>query len=138
MSEKALGLLGLARRGRLLEVGEEPVGIACRSGKARLLLIAKDAADHTFRRARSFCRTGKPPYICAPYTKDELGNALGCNACALCALTDAPMAKAVVEALDDPEKYRQIIELLTGQCQRIEKRRQEEKAHRKNVKFGKK
>ena len=138
MSEKALGLLGLARRGRLLEVGEEPVGIACRSGKARLLLIAKDAADHTFRRARSFCRTGKPPYICAPFTKDELGNALGCNACALCALTDAPMAKAVLEALDEPEKYRQVTELLTEQCQRIEKRRQEEKAHRKNVKFGKK
>ena len=138
MSEKALGLLGLARRGRLLEVGEEPVGIACRSGKARLLLIAKDAADHTFRRARSFCRTGKPPYICAPYTKEELGNALGCNACALCVLTDAPMAKAVLEALDEPEKYRQIIELLNEQCRRIEKRRQEEKAHRKNVKFGKK
>ena len=86
--DKALGLLGLARRGRLAEVGEEPAGIACRSGHARLLLVAKDAADHTFRRARSFCRSGKPPYICAPYTKEELGGALGCNACALCAILD--------------------------------------------------
>ena len=32
--QKALRLLGLARRARLLQIGEEPVGIACRSGKA--------------------------------------------------------------------------------------------------------
>ena len=138
MSEKALGLLGLAKRGSLLAVGEEPVGIACRGGKARLLLIAKDAGDHTFRRARSFCRTGKPPYICAPYTKDELGNALGCNACALCAVLDAPMARAVLEALNEPEKYKDILAILSAQCQRIEKRRQEQQAHQNNVKFGKK
>ena len=138
MNEKALRLLGLARKGRMLEIGEEPAGIACRSGKARLLLVAKDAGDHTFRRARSFCRTGKPAYICAPYTKEELGNGLGCNACALCAVTDAPMAKAFLEALEEPEKYQEVLAGLTQQCQRIEKRRQEEKAHRKNVKFGKK
>ena len=48
--QKALRLLGLARRARLLEIGEEPVGIVCRSGKAKLLLVAKDAGDHTFRR----------------------------------------------------------------------------------------
>ena len=46
--QKALRLLGLARRARLLEIGEEPVGIVCRSGKAKLLLVAKDAGDHTF------------------------------------------------------------------------------------------
>ena len=44
--QKALRLLGLARRARLLEIGEEPVGIVCRSGKAKLLLVAKDAGDH--------------------------------------------------------------------------------------------
>ena len=50
---KALLLLGLARKAHKLEIGEEPCGIACRSGKAKLLLIAHDAGDHTFRRARS-------------------------------------------------------------------------------------
>ena len=63
---KALMLLGLARKARKLEIGEEPCGIACRSGKAKLLLIAHDAGDHTFRRARSYCRAGKPPYLCVP------------------------------------------------------------------------
>ena len=60
MNDKALHLLGLARRGRRLEVGEEPVGSICRAGRARLVLIAGDASDHTLRRAQSFCRSGKP------------------------------------------------------------------------------
>ena len=64
---KALLLLGLARKARKLEIGEEPCGIACRSGKAKLLLIAHDAGDHTCRRARSYCRAGKPPYLCVPF-----------------------------------------------------------------------
>ena len=99
--------------------------------------VAKDAADHTFRRARSFCRSGKPPYICAPYTKEELGGALGCNACALCALTDAPLALAFMQALGDTEKYAPVMEELQRQTDRVKKRRQEEKAHRNNIKHGK-
>ena len=137
MENKSLRLLGLARRGRLAEVGEEPVGIACRAGHARLLLIAQDAGDHTFRRARSFCRSGKPPYICAPYTKEELGAALGCNVCALCAITDAPMALAFLQTLENSEQYEPILAELQRQTDRIKKRRQEEKAHRNNVKHGK-
>lgn len=109
---KALMLLGLARKARKLEIGEEPCGIACRSGKAKLLLIAHDAGDHTFRRARSYCRAGKPPYLCVPFTKEELGNGLGCNACALCALTDAPFAKAFLEGL--PELAAQHEDIFAG------------------------
>ena len=134
---KALMLLGLARKARKLEIGEEPCGIACRSGKAKLLLIAKDAGDHTFRRARSYCRTGKPPYLCVPFTKDELGDALGCNACALCAFTEPAFAKSFLEALGD-ETHADILAQLTVQTQRVQKRRQEAQAHRKNVKMGKK
>ena len=110
--QKALRLLGLARRARLLEIGEEPVGIACRGGRAKLLLVAKDAGDHTFRRARSFVSGGKCPYICVPYTKDELGDGLGCNACALCAFTDPAFAKSFLEALGD-EAHAEILAQLT-------------------------
>ncbi len=135
--EKALKLLGLARKARKLEIGEEPCAIACRSAKARLLLVAQDAGEHTVRRAASYCRTGKPVSIRAPYTKEELGNGLGCNACALCAMTDAPFAKAFLEALGDSQ-YEAALRELTRQTERLQKRRQEEKAHRKNVRFGKK
>ena len=135
--QKALRLLGLARRARLLEIGEEPVGIACRSGKARLLLVARDAGDHTFRRARSFVSGSKCPYVCVPFTKDELGDGLGCNACALCALLDPAFAKSFLEALGE-EEHDEILTQLTMQTQRMQKRRQEAEAHRKNVKMGKK
>ncbi len=135
--QRALRLLGLARRARLLEIGEEPAGIACRSGKARLLLVAKDAGDHTFRRARSFVSGKKCPYLCVPYTKAELGDGLGCNACALCAMTDAAFARNFLQTLAAPGSE-EILAQLTEQAQRIQARKKEAEAHRKNVKMGKK
>lgn len=54
MNAKAMGYLSLARRGRLLEAGEEPVGAVCRAGHARLVVVACDASDHCVRRVQSF------------------------------------------------------------------------------------
>ena len=136
--QRALNYLGLARRGNNLVIGEEPVGIACRGSHARLLILAKDAADNTFRRARSFTASGKPPVIRVPFTKTELGDALGVNACAMIALTDVSLALAFVQALDEPEHYAQLLLNLQQQVERVQKRRKEEKAHQKNIRQGKK
>ena len=136
--QRPLGYLGLARRGGNVVIGEEPVGIACRGSHARLMLLAKDAADNTFRRARSFAAGGKPPIIRVPYTKAELGDALGVNACAIVAFTDVSLALAFVKALEEPEHYGQLIETLQAQVERVQKRRKEEKAHQKNIRQGKK
>ena len=129
--QRALNYLGLARRGSNIAIGEEPVGIACRGSHARLLILAKDAADHTFRRARSYTASGKPPVIRVPFTKDELGDAM-------CALTDVSLALAFVQALEEPEHYAQLLENLKNQVERVQKRRKEEKAHQKNIRQGKK
>ena len=51
-SSKALGYLSLARKGGLAELGEEPVGAIARAGKAYVILVASDASDHTWRRAK--------------------------------------------------------------------------------------
>ncbi|MGN0980932.1 MAG: 50S ribosomal protein L7 [Candidatus Avoscillospira sp.] len=134
--QRALNYLGLARRGNNLVYGEETVGAACRAGHGRLLLLAKDAADNTFRRARTFTQTGKPPMIRVPFTKDELGAAIGCNACAICLLTDVALAKAFVEALDEPAHYAQLLADLEARVERVKKRRMEEKAHEKNLRHG--
>ena len=136
--QRALNYLGLARRGSNIAIGEEPVGIACRSSHARLLILAKDAADHTFRRARSYTSSGKPLVIRAPFTKVELGDALGVNAVAMCALTDVSLALAFVQALEEPDHYAKLLETLQEQVERVKKRRKEEKAHQKNVRQGKK
>ena len=65
-NEKALRLLGLALHARRLEAGEEPVVILCRSGKARLVLLASDAGEHTLRRAENLCRGKNTPLLVAP------------------------------------------------------------------------
>ena len=135
--QRALNYLGLARRGSNIAIGEEPVGIACRGSHGRLLLLAKDAADNTFRRARSFTQSGKPPMLKVAFTKDELGNALGCNACAMAAFTDVALALAFVQSLEEPERHAQLLETLQVQVDRVKKRRAEEKAHQKNIRQGK-
>lgn len=136
--QRALNYLGLARRGNRIVFGEEPVGAACRASHARLLLLARDAADNTFRRARAFTQSGKPPLIRVPFTKDELGTALGCSSCAMAAFTDVALAQAFVQALDEPEHYAQLLEDLAVRVERVRKRRQEEQAHQKNLRRGKK
>jgi len=137
-NNRALGYLGLARRGNNVVIGEEPVGAACRASHARLLILACDAADNTCRRARSFAASGKPPVLKVPFTKDELGDALGCNACAMTAFIDVALALAFVKALGEPEKHAELIDQLEQQTARMLKRRKEEKAHRKNIRQGKK
>ena len=69
---------------------------------------------------------------------DELGDALGCNACAMAVFTDVALALAFVQALDEKEEYTQLIAALQTQVERVKKRRAEEKAHQKNVRQGKK
>ncbi len=137
-NNRALGYLGLARRGGNIAIGEEPVGAVCRAGHARLLILAKDAADNTVRRAASFAASGKPPVLKVPFTKEELGDALGCNACAMAALIDVALALAFVKALPEQEKHAALLETLSKQVERVVKRRKEEKAHRKNIRTGKK
>ncbi|MFR5762659.1 MAG: hypothetical protein ACLUFI_14725 [Oscillospiraceae bacterium] len=51
--------------------------------------------------------------------------------------TEPAFAKSFLEALGD-ETHADILAQLTVQTQRVQKRRQEAQAHRKNVKMGKK
>ena len=54
MDNKVLNYLAIAKKGRLVELGEEPVGAVARALKAHLIVVAADASDHTWRRAKSF------------------------------------------------------------------------------------
>ena len=136
--DKALNYLALAKRGRLVELGEEPVGAITRTGKGYLVVVAKDASDHTWRRAKAFAAGTDQQAVKLPFTKDEMGMAIGRQALAIAAITDCPMALALVQALPEPEKYAEAIAALTEKAQKQKKRQQEAKAHQKNVRFGKK
>ena len=54
MIDNILSTLGLALKAGKAEVGEEPVGAATRAKKARVVLLAQDAAASSVRRAMSF------------------------------------------------------------------------------------
>ena len=98
----------------------------------------RETRPHTARRAKSFVAGTAQPLLTLPYSKDELGDALGTTSCALAAITDVRLAQAFVKTLDAPEQYAALLQDLEIRVQRVEKRRAEEKAHRRNVRFGKK
>ena len=136
--DRALNYLALGRKAGLIELGEEPVGAAARAQKARLVLVAQDAGDHTWRRAKSFVAGTNQLCLKVPYTKDELGMAIGRTSLAIAAITDAPLALALVKSLGELEKYRDALAALEEKTQKLKKRQAEAKAHQKNVRMGKK
>ena len=136
--DRALNYLSLARKAGKLELGEEPVGSAARAGHARLVLVAQDASDHTWRRAKSFVAGSGQACIRLPFSKDEMGAAVGRQELAIAALTDPAMGVALIKALPNPEKYAEAMENLAHRAERIQRHRKEEKAHQRNLRRGKK
>lgn len=136
MNAKAMGYLSLARRGRLLEAGEEPVGAVCRAGHARLVVVACDASDHCARRVQSFVSGTNQPWLTVSCTKEELGAAIGRSACAMAVFTDVRLALAFVQALEEDERPAGLLEDLEARAKRAEQRQREEKAHQRNLRRG--
>ena len=136
--DKALNYLALARKAGLAELGAEPVGDVTRTGKGYLVMVASDASDHTWRRAKSYVAGTEQQCIRMKYTKEELGFAVGRTSLAIAAITDVAMALALVNALGEPEKHKAVIEVLGTKSAKAKKRQQEAKAHQRNVRMGKK
>ena len=136
MENKALNYLALARKAGRAELGEEPVGAAARGQKARLIIVASDATDHTWRRAQSFVTGTQQICLKVPFSKDQLGQAVGRTALALAAFTDPALALGFVKALDQPDRYKAELAELEKRSTRIHQRQQEAKAHQRNKAMG--
>jgi len=136
--DKALNYLSLARKGGMAELGEEPVGAITRAGKGYLVIVASDASDHTWRRAKSFVAGTDQQCVRVPFTKEEMGFVIGRTSLAIAAITDAPLALALVKALPDLEKHKAALETLEAKAAKLRQRQKEAKAHQRNVRFGKK
>ena len=136
MDNKALNYLSLARKGGLAELGEEPVGAAARAEKAHVILVAGDASDHTWRRAKSYVAGTEQQCVRLACTKDERGFARGRTSLASAAITDVQLALALVKSL--PKADPQALEVLTAKAAKAKKRQAEAKAHARNVRKGKK
>ena len=138
MDNRALNYLALAKKGRLVELGEEPVGAVSRAIKARLVVVASDASDHTWRRAKSFVAGTEQQCIRVPFTKEELGFVVGRTSLAIAAFTDAALALAFAKALPESEKYADTIAKLDEKSRKLRQRKDEAKAHQRNVRKCKK
>lgn len=136
--DKALNYMALARKAGRIELGEEPAGAAARAQHARLVVVAQDAGDHTWRRAKSFVAGTEQQCIKVPFSKDELGQAVGRTSLAIGAFTDPALALAFLKALGQAEAYQEAIEDLERRSKRIRQRQKEAKAHLRNKQRGKK
>ena len=138
MDNRALNYLALGKKGRLVELGEEPVGAVARAIIARLVIVATDASDHTWRRAKSFVAGTEQQCIRVPFTKEELGFVVGRQSLAIAAFTDAALALSFTKALPNTEKFKDVVDALDIKAQKLRQRKEEAKAHQRNVRKGKK
>ena len=136
--DKVLNYLALARKGGRAELGEEPVGAAARALKAHLILVASDASDHTWRRAKSFAAGTDQQCVRLAVTKEEMGFVVGRQSLAIAAITDVQLALAMVTGLGEPEKHKAVLEVLAAKAEKAKKRQAEAKAHQRNLRKGKK
>ena len=137
--DNTLRMIGLAMKAGRLEAGEEPAGQCCREKRCRLLLTASDAAEGTLRRAEHFAAEGACLLAGLPFSKEELGGAIGRASCAVAAMTDLGMAQAVVQKLAaaDPERYRETEEKLRVKAERAARRRERTAGEREQRQSGK-
>ncbi len=134
--DKALSCMALARKAGRLELGEEPVGAVTRACKASLVVVASDASDHTWRRAKSFVAGTAQQCIRVAFSKDALGMAIGRTSLAIAAFTDAALALSFAKAL--PQQDEAVNTALEERAQRAKSRQQEAKAHARTIRKGKK
>jgi ribosomal protein L7Ae-like RNA K-turn-binding protein len=131
MTSSALQLFSLCRKGGFAALGEDAVSAEARAGHAKLIIVAQDAADHTWRRAQNLARTAACPVSRVDATKQELGYSVGRSTCALAAVTDAGLALNFGKATGClTEEQLSVLQAFDARQRQL---RKEAKAHAKNV-----
>ena len=135
---KALNYLGLARKAGLLETGEENTGIAVRSGKARLVILAQDASGNARRRAEGYVSMTKVPLVTVPFTKLDISAATGKNGCSMAAIMDIGLAASFASGLEKEfgEDFSELSQEMEQRMQKAKQRKSEARAHERNRKTG--
>ena len=135
MEDKALGLLGLMRRARVVEPGTDNACDAVRDGKAKLLILSADLGDNARRKAENVSNGRRVLVQPVHYTRAELASAFGLADCSMAAVTDLGFASAFVQALSagKPDRYGEAAQELQRRNDKAVRRRKE-KAERADSK----
>ncbi|SOB93277.1 ribosomal protein L7Ae-like RNA K-turn-binding protein [Ureibacillus xyleni] len=100
MSQKVFQLLGLAARARKVISGEELVVKEIRNNKAKLVLLANDAAHNSSKKIQDKCTFYNVEYHVFG-DRYQLGNAIGKEARVVIAITDSGFAKKMSNLLNE-------------------------------------
>lgn len=122
--DKVLNFLGMCKRAGSLVTGEDGALGAARSGEAKLVMLASDAAENTSKKAEFYAETCGLTLVRLPYDKDALGDMLGRRVCAVMAVTDKNFAKSFLDKLaaENPA-YKPALAELTEQLKSRKERR---------------
>lgn len=139
MDEELLGLLGLCRKAGKLALGEDEAANTALAHKARLVLMAADAAPNTVSKTRRAAGEGNAPCFQVGLTKAQLGGAVGRAQCAVLALTDVGFAAAAMKKLSavDPQRYGETSARLEHKAAKTVRRRREKQKRLKAERAGK-
>ena len=117
--DKAIGLLGLARKAGKLQTGEETVGSLLLQKRARLTVLASDAGTAVSRKMRALADGTRQRVLEIPYDKLTLGAALGKQSVSVAAFADVSMALAFVNALPAGLADRELLDDLERRVARV-------------------
>lgn len=98
--DKALSMLGLAKRAGRITSGADMVEDAVRQGKAKLVIIASDAAKNS-RKSISDCCGYYNVKILEYSDKEQLARAIGTDIAVAVAVNDEGLAKAIEAKITD-------------------------------------
>ena len=121
--DKAIGLLGLARKAGKLQTGEETVGSLLLQNRARLTVLASDAGTAVSRKMRALADGTRQRVLEIPYDKLTLGAALGKQSVSVAAFADVSMALAFVNALPAGLADRELLDDLERRVARVKAKR---------------
>ncbi|GAB7388258.1 YlxQ family RNA-binding protein [Bacillaceae bacterium] len=100
MRGKGFQLLGLAMRAGKLVTGEEQVVKAVRAKRAKLVLLAEDAAANTRKKIEDKCKFYEVPLLRAG-NRAELGRAIGKRERVVIAVLDEGFATSLQAAFSE-------------------------------------
>lgn len=103
MKDKALSLLGLARRAGKIEAGFDAAVSAARGKKAKLLLAAEDVSEKTVKNLKYEGDRAGIPTVRVKAGMEETGNACGVRAGVL-AVTEQGFATALLKVLEQEKE----------------------------------
>ena len=121
--DRAIGLLGLARKAGKLQTGEETVGSMLLEKHARLTVLASDAGVAVTRKIRAMAEGTRQRILEIPYDKLTLGAALGKPSVSVAAFADVSMALAFVKALPAGTAGPELLEDLECRVARVKAKR---------------